>query len=187
MSPFPNHKSTNLLQHLAGLWTQIYLYISSSPLPYPHTIPLPPPLPPPSPSPPPPPPPPPTHTHTHTHTTHTSIPIPSSAYRASRSTCSPQWHHLVTEAASGASVWGTTGSRRNQLTRSGRWLTSVMSRQLLLHVSTLSTTRTDRWHLGKSSDDRERAVTTGRVWWRPERRFPGGRGCGCGLVPLVCN
>ena len=64
----------------------------------------------------------------------TSIPIPSSAYRASRSTCSPQWHHPVAEAAGGARVWGTTGSRRNHLTRSGRWLTRVMSRQLLLHV-----------------------------------------------------
>ena len=64
----------------------------------------------------------------------TSIPIPSSAYRASRSTCSPQWHHRVAEAAGGARVWGTTGSRRNHLTRSGWWLTRVMSRQLLLHV-----------------------------------------------------
>ena len=66
--------------------------------------------------------------------TTTSIPIPSSAYRASRSTCSPQWHHPVAEAAGGARAWGTTGSRRNHLTRSGRWLTRVMSRQLLLHV-----------------------------------------------------
>ena len=64
----------------------------------------------------------------------TSIPIPSSAYKASRSTCSPQWHHPVAEAAGGVRVWGTTGSHRNQLTRSGRWLTRVMSRQLLLHV-----------------------------------------------------
>ena len=64
----------------------------------------------------------------------TSIPIPSSAYRASRSTCSPQWHHSVAEAAGGARVWGTTGSRRNHLTCSGWWLTRVMSRQLLLHV-----------------------------------------------------
>ena len=64
----------------------------------------------------------------------TSIPIPSSAYRASRSTCSPQWHHPVAEAAGGARVWGTTGRRRNHLTCSGRWLTRVMSRQLLLHV-----------------------------------------------------
>ena len=64
----------------------------------------------------------------------TSIPIPSSAYRASRSTCSPQWHHPVAEAAGGARAWGTTGSRRNHLTRSSRWLTRVMSRQLLLHV-----------------------------------------------------
>ena len=58
----------------------------------------------------------------------------SSAYRAFRSTCSPQWHHPVAEAAGGARVWGTTGSRRNHLTHSGRWLTRVMSRQLLLHV-----------------------------------------------------
>ena len=64
----------------------------------------------------------------------TSIPIPSSAYRASRSTCCPQWHHPLAQAAGGARVWGTTGSRRNHLTRSGRWLTRVMSRQLLLHV-----------------------------------------------------
>ena len=64
----------------------------------------------------------------------TSTPITSSAYRSSRSTCSPQWHHPVAEAASGARVWGTTGSRRNHLTRSGRWLTRVMSWQLLLHV-----------------------------------------------------
>ena len=41
---------------------------------------------------------------------------------------------IVAEAAGGATVWGTTGSRRNHLTRSGRWLTRVMSRQLLLHV-----------------------------------------------------
>ena len=61
-------------------------------------------------------------------------PFPSSAYRASSSTCSPQWHHPVAEAAGGARVWGTTGSRRNHLTHSGRWLTRVMSRQLLLHV-----------------------------------------------------
>ena len=60
----------------------------------------------------------------------TPIPIPSSAYRASRSTCSPQWHHPVAEAAGGARVWGTTGS----LTHSGRWLTRVMSRQLVLRV-----------------------------------------------------
>ena len=64
----------------------------------------------------------------------TSIPIPSSAYRASRSTCSPQWHHPVAEAAGGARVWGTSGSRWNHLTNSSRWLTRVMSRQLLLHV-----------------------------------------------------
>ena len=64
----------------------------------------------------------------------TSIPFPSSAYRAFRSACSPQWHHPVAEAAGGARVWGTTGSRRNHLTHSGRWLTRVMSRQLLLHV-----------------------------------------------------
>ena len=87
----------------------------SSLLPYPHPTPHPSPtlsLPPPT----------------------TSIPIPSSAYRASRSTCSPQWHHPVAEAAGGARAWGTTGSRRNHLTRSSRWLTRVMSRQLLLHV-----------------------------------------------------
>ena len=41
----------------------------------------------------------------------TSIPIPSSAYRASHSTCSPKWHHPVAEAAGGARAWGTTGSR----------------------------------------------------------------------------
>ena len=31
-------------------------------------------------------------------------------------------------------VWGNTGSCRNHITHSGRWLTRVMSRQLLLHV-----------------------------------------------------
>ena len=86
----------------------------------------------------------------------TSIPIPSSAYRASRSTCSPQWHHLVAEAAGGARVWGTTGSRRNHLTRSGRWLTRVMSRQLLLHVVYIYFVH-----------DRDRPVTSGKVQWRP--------------------
>ena len=89
----------------------------SSLLPYPH------PTPPPHPSP-----------TLSLHPPTTSIPIPSSAYRASRSTCSPQWHHPVAEAAGGARAWGTTGSRRNHLTRSSRWLTRVMSRQLLLHV-----------------------------------------------------
>ena len=39
----------------------------------------------------------------------------------------PQWHHPVAEAAGGARVWGTTGSRRNHLTHSGRWLTRVVS------------------------------------------------------------
>ena len=103
----------------------------SSLLPYPpHPPPPPPPTPPQPPPPPLPPPPPPSPPLPPT----TSIPIPSSAYRASRSAWSPQWHHPVAEAAGGAGVWGTTGSRRNHLTRSGRWLTRVMSRQLLLHV-----------------------------------------------------
>ena len=104
----------------------------------PHPIPT---LPPPSPSLPPP---------------TTSIPIPSSAYRASRSTCSPQWHHPVAEAAGGARVWGTTSSRRNHLTRSGRWLTRVMSRQLLLHVVCIYFVH-----------DRDRPVTSGKVKWQP--------------------
>ena len=86
----------------------------------------------------------------------TSIPIPSSAYRACRSTCSPQWHHPVAEAAGGARVWGTTGSRRNHLTRSSRWLTRVMSRQLLLYVVCIYFVH-----------DRDRLMTSGKVQWRP--------------------
>ena len=86
----------------------------------------------------------------------TSIPIPSNAYRASRSTCSPQWHHPVAEAAGGARVRGTTGSRRNHLTRSGRWLTRVMSRQLLLHVVCIYCVH-----------DRDRPVTSRKVQLRP--------------------
>ena len=43
-------------------------------------------------------------------------------------------------AAGGAKLWGTSGSRWNHLTRSGRWLTRVMSRQLLLHVVCIYTT-----------------------------------------------
>ena len=86
----------------------------------------------------------------------TSIPIPSSAYRASRSTCSPQWHHPVAEAAGGARVWGTTGRCRNHLTHSGRWLTRVVSRQLLLHVVCIYFVH-----------NRDRPVTSGKVQWRP--------------------
>ena len=98
----------------------------SSLLPYPP----PPTPPPPSPSLPPPP-----HPHPLPPSPHHLHPYPLECiYRASRSTCSPQWHHPVAEAAGGPIVWGTTGSRRNHLTRSGRWLTRVMYRQLLLHV-----------------------------------------------------
>ena len=61
-------------------------------------------------------------------------PYPLECIQSIPSSCSPQWHHPVAEAAGGARVWGTTGSRRNHLTRSGRWLTRVMYRQLLLHV-----------------------------------------------------
>ena len=66
----------------------------------------------------------------------TSIPIPSSAYRVSRSSCSPEWHRPVAEASGSARVWGTTSSRRNHLTHSGWWLTRVMSRQPTAAAST---------------------------------------------------
>ena len=91
----------------------------SSPLPYPHPTPP--------------------HPHPSSHTL--SLPPPPPPSLSPRvhtehpvALAPPQWHQPVAEAAGGARVWGTTGSCRNHLTRSGRWLTRVMSRQLLLHV-----------------------------------------------------
>ena len=108
----------------------------------------------------------------------TSIPIPSSAYWASRSACSPQWHHPVAEAAGGARVWGNTCSCRNHLSHSGRWLTRVMSRQLLLlHIVCVYfvydrdrpvTSGKVQWRLWKGDDNRERLVTPWEnvPWWQ---------------------
>ena len=63
---------------------------------------------------------------------------------------------IVRYTAGGARAWGTTGSRRNHLTHYRRWLTSVMSWQLLLHVVCIYFVH-----------DRDRPVTSGKVQWRP--------------------